>query len=111
MANTQFHISNFWGRPSLGRKPRFFSPLVFDVQTNSDHKTQKIKLYSVRALKRYLNEEHLIRGRVMATNSKFRPQIYEAYFRLMVSWNGQLSSSLNKTCSNLVKLHVLLYIV
>ena len=24
----------------------FISPLVFDVQTNSDHKTQKIKLYS-----------------------------------------------------------------
>ena len=30
-------------------------------------KLQKIKLYSVRALKRYLNEKNLIHGRVMAT--------------------------------------------
>ena len=35
----------------------FFSPLGFDVQTNSDHQTQKIKLYSFGALKRYLNEK------------------------------------------------------
>ena len=73
-----FHISNFWNRRSLGRKP--FSPLEFDVQTNSDHKTQKIKPYSVRALKRYLNEKNLIHGRVMATISKFSPQIFETYF-------------------------------
>ena len=38
---TEFDISNFWSRRSLGRKPRFFSPFGFDVQTNSDHKTQK----------------------------------------------------------------------
>ena len=57
-----------------------FRPLGFDVQTNSDHKPQKIKLYSVRALKRYLNEKNLIRGRVMATISKFSPQIFETYF-------------------------------
>ena len=31
---TEFHISNFWSRRSLERKP-----LGFDGQTNSDHKT------------------------------------------------------------------------
>ena len=68
-------ISNFWSRRSLGRKARFFCPLGFDVQTNSDHKTQYIKLYSVRTLKRYLNEKNLIRGRVIAMISKFSLQI------------------------------------
>ena len=77
---TEFHFSNFWNRLSLGRKPHLFSLLGFDVQTNSDHKTQKIKLYSVRPLKRYLNEKNLIHGRVMATISKFSPQIYDKYF-------------------------------
>ena len=75
---TEFHIPNFWSRRrSLGRKPRFFSQLGFDVQINSDHKPQKIKLYSVRVLKRYLNEKNLIYGRVMAMISKFSPQILE----------------------------------
>ena len=50
----------------LGENFDLFSPLGFDNQTNSDHKTQKIKLHSVRALKRYLNEKNLIHGRVMA---------------------------------------------
>ena len=43
-------------------------------------KTPKIKLYSVRALKRYLNEKNLIHGRVMAMISKFSPQVFETYF-------------------------------
>ena len=58
---TEFHMSNFWSRRSLGKKTSIF--LVcwdFAVQTNSDHKTQKIKLYSVRALKHYLSEKSLI---------------------------------------------------
>ena len=76
---TVFHISNFWSRRSLGRKPRCSSPLGFDFQTNSDHNTEKIKLYSVRALKRYLNEKNLIHGREMAAISKFGPQIFETY--------------------------------
>ena len=94
---TEFHISDVWSRRSLGRKPEFsfsplgfdishlkclessvpwgkpefsFSPLGFDIQTNSDHKTQKIKLYSVRDLKRYRIEKNLIQGRVVATISK-----------------------------------------
>ena len=58
----------------------FLSPLGFDIQTNSDHKTQKIKLYSVRALKRYLNEKNLIHGRAVSMISKFSPQIFETYF-------------------------------
>ena len=53
------------------------------MQTNSDHKTQKIKLCSVRALKRYLNEKNLIHGRVMATISKLSPQVFETYFRFV----------------------------
>ena len=57
-----------------------FSSLGFTIQRNSDHKTKKIKLHSVRALKRYLNEKNLIQGRVMATISKFSPQIFETYF-------------------------------
>ena len=65
---TELHISNF------------FSPLGFNVQANSGHKTQKIKLYSVRALKCYLNEKNLIHGRVMETISKFSRQIFETYF-------------------------------
>ena len=78
---TKVHISNFWSRRSLGRKSRSFSPLGFDVHINCDHKTQKIKLYSVRALKRYPNENNLIHGRAMTTISKFSPQIFETYFR------------------------------
>ena len=63
----------------LGENLDFFSPLGFDVKTNSDHKTQEIKLYSVRALKRHLNENNLIHGRAMAMISKFSLQILETY--------------------------------
>ena len=41
----------------MGENLDFFSPLGFDVQTNSDHKTQKVKLCSVRALKHYLDDK------------------------------------------------------
>ena len=66
----------------LGGKLDFFSSLGFDVKfkTNSDHKTQKIKLYSLRSLKRYLKEINLIYGRVMATISKFSSRIFETYY-------------------------------
>ena len=37
---------------------------------NSDHQTAKIKLYSVRALYRCLNEKELMQGRITATISK-----------------------------------------
>ena len=44
-----------------GRKLfRLFCPLGFDIQTNSDHKTKIIKLYSFRALNPYLNEKNLV---------------------------------------------------
>ena len=36
----------------------------------------------MRALKHYLNEINLIYGRVMATISKFSPQIFEMYYRI-----------------------------
>ena len=66
----------------LGENLDIFSPLGFDVQTNSDHKTQKIKFYSVRAFKRYLSEKNLIHGRVMATILKFSRLMFETYFSL-----------------------------
>ena len=79
----QSFTSQFFGVVSpLGENLDFFTPLGFGVQANSYHKTQTIKLYSVRALKRYLKEKNLIHGRVMATISKFNPQIFETYFSL-----------------------------
>ena len=61
IANIQSFASQIFGVVGpLEENLDFFSPLGFDVQTNSYHKTQKIKLYSVRALKRYLNEKNLI---------------------------------------------------
>ena len=63
-----------------GENLDLFSLLGFDVLTNSDHKAPKIKLYSVRALKGYLNEKNLMYGRAMETISKFSPQIFETYF-------------------------------
>ena len=68
---TKFYIANFWSRQSIERKRRLFSPLGFDIQGTSDHDTTKIRVYLVRALKRYLSEKHLIYGRVTATISKF----------------------------------------
>ena len=58
IANIQSFTSQIFGIVGpLGEKNlTFFSPLGFDVQETSDDKTQKIKLYSVRALKCYLNE-------------------------------------------------------
>ena len=49
----------------LGETLMFFSSLVFEVQTTSDHKTQKIKLHPFRALESYKNEKNLIHGRVI----------------------------------------------
>ena len=46
----------------LGEKFKFFSPLRFKVQSNFDLETTKIKLHSVRALKRHQNETNLIHG-------------------------------------------------
>ena len=80
----------------LGENLDFFSPLGFDVQKNSGHKTQKIKLYSVRALKRYLNEKNLTHGRVIATISKFSLQIFETYFRLCSHCTGQVFAPFQK---------------
>ena len=73
---TEFHISNFWSRRSLRKKPRCFGPLEVDVQTNSDHKTHKNQTLLRQSLKRYLNQKELIHGRVMATISKLSPQSF-----------------------------------
>ena len=67
MANIQSFTCQIFGVVGpLGENLNLFSPLGFDVQTNSDLKTQNVKIYSVRALKRYLNEKSLIHVRVMA---------------------------------------------
>ena len=82
IANIQSFTSQIFGVVGpLGENLDLFKPLGIEVQTNPDHKTKKIKLYLVKALKRYLNEENLIHGRVMATISKFSPQIFKMYFR------------------------------
>ena len=88
---TEFHISNFWSHQYLGRKLHFLSPLQFDFQTNSDHKPKKIKVYSDRAVKRYLNEKNLTHGRVMAMISKFSPQIFETHF-IIDDWTEEIPS-------------------
>ena len=50
IANIQSFISQIVGVAGpLGKNLDFFSPLRFDVETNSDHKTPKIKLRSVTA--------------------------------------------------------------
>ena len=54
-----------------------FSPLESDIQKYSVHETPNIKLYSVRTLKRHLNEKH---GQETATISKFSGLGFEMYF-------------------------------
>ena len=58
----------------LGGKFDFFSPSGFEIQSDFDYRTSKIKFYSVRALKSYVNEKNLIHDRVTATISKFSPR-------------------------------------
>ena len=67
----------------LGENLDFFSPLGFDVQTNSDQKTQKNQAL-LRALKRH-------HGRVMGTISKFSPQIFRSQriFEILVRPMGE----------------------
>ena len=65
---------------SLGRKVRFFSPSGFEIQTDFDCGTPKIKFYSVKALKCYLNEKNPIHSPVTTKISKFITHIFETYF-------------------------------
>ena len=44
----------------------FSGPSGFEIQSDFDYRTLNIKCYSVRALKFYLNEKHLIHSRVAA---------------------------------------------
>ena len=96
IANIQSFISQILGVVgTLGENLDLFSLLGFDVQTNSDHKAPKIKLYSVRALKGYL--KNLMHGWVMATTSKFTPQILETYFNCFIFDKIALESQQNIT--------------
>ena len=67
----------------LGGKLDCFSPSRFEAQSVFYYRISKIKFYSVRALKCYLNEKNLIHGQVAATISKFGPQIFETYFSIL----------------------------
>ena len=73
------HSQTFAVVGPLGVNLSVFSPLRFDVQTNSDHNIKRF--HSARALNRYLDEKNMIHGLVMATISKFNPQSLETYFR------------------------------
>ena len=44
----------------LGGKFDFFNPSGFEIQSDFDYRTSKIKFYSVRALKCYVNEKNLM---------------------------------------------------
>ena len=70
-----FISQNFKIVSPLGGKFGFFSPSGFEIQGVSDHRTSKIKVYSVKAL----DEKNLIHDEVTATISKFSPQIFETY--------------------------------
>ena len=78
----EFHISNFESRRSVWRvKFKFFCPLGFKIQSHFVLETTKIKLHSVRALKRYLNEKNLMHGRGTATIWTFSAQSLQTYSR------------------------------
>ena len=81
VTSNNFHFQNLKVVGPLGGKFDFFSPLRFEIQSDFDYRTSKIKFYSVRALKYYLNEKNLTHGRVTTTISKFSPQIFETYFK------------------------------
>ena len=96
--NKSFVSQNLKVVGPLGGKFDFFSPSGFEIQSDIDHRTSKIKFYSVRALKCYLNEKNLLHGRVTATISKFSPHIFERYFNLKqpycfnkVHWSVRIS--------------------
>ena len=76
----------------------FFSPSGFEIQSDFDHRTSKIKFYFVRALKCYLNKKNLIHGRVTATISKFIAQIFETYISVIYDQSdlARLEISLNR---------------
>ena len=75
----------------LREKLDFFSPSGFEIQSEFDYRTSKMKFYSVRALKCYVNEKNLIHRRVAATISKLSKQIFEMYFSISASISAKVS--------------------
>ena len=57
-----FISQNLKAAGPLGENFDFFSLFGFDIQSNFDYRTSRIKFYSVRSLKCYLNEKNLIHG-------------------------------------------------
>ena len=66
-----FHISNVWSRRSIGKKIDFLIPWNLKFKEILIRKLKKIKLYSIRALKRYLSWSSLMYGRETVAISKF----------------------------------------
>ena len=64
---TEFTSQIFGVVSPLGENLSFLSPLGFNIQRHSNHKPHKIKLFSVRTLKRYFNKKNLIHGRETIT--------------------------------------------
>ena len=54
----------------LAGKFDFFGLSGFEIQRDFDYKVSKIKFYSIRALKQYLNEKDLIHVQVTTTISQ-----------------------------------------
>ena len=76
-----YQILKFVG--PLRVKFHFFNPLGFEIQSDFDYKASEVKLFSVKALKQYLNEKNLIHGRETATFSKLNALNFETCFRSM----------------------------
>ena len=68
--NKSFIYQNLKVVGPLGGKFDFFSSSGFEIQSDFVYRTVKFKIYSVRALKCYVNKKNLMHCRVTATISK-----------------------------------------
>ena len=73
--NKSFIFQNLKVVGPLREKFDFFCHSGFEIQSDFDYGSLKIKFYFVRALKCYLNEKNLIDGRVTAMISKLSQSI------------------------------------
>ena len=63
-----------------GEKLNFYRSLVFEAESDFDHKITKLKPQSIRASERYLNNENLIHGRETAMIFLFSAETFESDF-------------------------------
>ena len=81
--NKSFISQNLKVVGPLGGKLDFLSTSGFEIQIDFDYRTSKIKFYSVKALKCYVNEKNLIHDRVTEMISKFSFR----FLKRLVWWN------------------------